>query len=930
VVVVQVMRTATSTYNPQNGTMSNSGTALTWTQRCEAHSASDNYGSGLVVFTAPVTTGASMTVTFTKAAGDADFERVGGHVLSFTGYDTASPVGGTLGDNAGPGDGSWSPSLSAAPALTSQVIAAIVGTCNTTLDVYQTIGTGWTSLLTRNEIQYYGYTDEVRANSTTQTILWDDVLAPSSTDTYNLSKTYGVALEIKAADALIIPAAGALGLTGYAPTVTVGVAFSGNGFVIGSDRSWVGDSYIGDIDTAAGGDPAPAAGTLSLTGYAPSVLRSNFIAAGAAALALTGYAPTVTITQVVAPAAAALSLTGAQPTVIQQAVRQPTAGTLSLAGYAPTLLRQDTIRPAAGALSLTGYAPTVTVGGPGNTTITPAAGALSLTGYQPTLLRQDSITPAAGALSLTGYQPTVTITQVVAPAAAALSLTGAQPTVIQQAVRQPTAGTLSLTGYQPTLLRQDTIRPAAGALSLTGYAPTVTVGGPGNTTITPAAGTLGLTGYAPTVAPTIWLVQSSGLKQVNASNVPFAFDMPANFTAGGTVLVGISYWSSVANDITGVDVNGVAAVKDASRVDNVNPGNLSMIELWRATNVPAGGKTVTINGTSRPGNWYISAGADEFVAFAASPVDQTATNASDGSNSTTPNATTGSTTQNDEIIATVWGEWSGLNQAPVSPPSGYLGPTWIEPSGAGQQAGGGAYKVLSSQATQNPSWTTNQSGAWGLLAVTYKLAVGGLVPAAGSLGLTGYQPGLSLTLDAPAPGFLSLTGYAPTVTVGGAGTITPAPGALSLTGYAPTLLRQDTIRPASSALSLTGYAPTVTINSPGNTTIVPAAGTLGLVGYQPTLLREDTIRPAAAALSLTGYQPTVTQKTAIEPGAGALGLTGYAPSVFLPITITPGAGSLSFTGYAPLVSDGATLPNNIERVGRVSNYQRTIIVGPRK
>lgn len=205
VVLVQAMRTATSTFNPQNGAMSNSGAALTWSSRCSAVGGADNYGQGLVAFTAPITTGASMTVTFTKAGGDADFERVGGHVLSYTGYNTGSPVGGTLGDNNGPGDGAWSPSLSAAPAIDSEVLAAICGTCNTTLDVYQTIGTGWSSLLVRNEIQYYGYTDEVRGNSTTQTILWDDVLAPSSTDTYNLSKTYGIALEIKAAAVVANP-----------------------------------------------------------------------------------------------------------------------------------------------------------------------------------------------------------------------------------------------------------------------------------------------------------------------------------------------------------------------------------------------------------------------------------------------------------------------------------------------------------------------------------------------------------------------------------------------------------------------------------------------------------------------------------------------------------------------------------------------------
>jgi hypothetical protein len=153
------------------------------------------------------------------------------------------------------------------------------------------------------------------------------------------------------------------------------------------------------------GPPLPAAGVLSLTGYAPTVLLSNSpnIATGAGTLSLTGYAPTLFRQDTIRPTAGALGLTGAQPTVTLRDGRQPAAGALALAGYQPTVTQQTPRLPIAGALALTGAAPTVVQ----QAIRQPTAGTLSLTGYAPTLLRQDTIRPAAGALGLTGYAPTV-------------------------------------------------------------------------------------------------------------------------------------------------------------------------------------------------------------------------------------------------------------------------------------------------------------------------------------------------------------------------------------------------------------------------------------------------------------------------------------------------------------------------------------------
>lgn len=113
------------------------------------------------------------------------------------------------------------------------------------------------------------------------------------------------------------------------------------------------------------------AGSLSLTGYAPTVQTPVTVSIPAGSLSLTGYAPTVSVT--------AGGVTVSVP-----------AGSLSLTGYAPTVTVTTTIAIPAGGLTLTGYAPFVyTTAG---TTVDIPAGGLSLTGYAPTVYSAGSST----------------------------------------------------------------------------------------------------------------------------------------------------------------------------------------------------------------------------------------------------------------------------------------------------------------------------------------------------------------------------------------------------------------------------------------------------------------------------------------------------------------------------------------------------------
>lgn len=173
--------------------------SLSWTKRVSINNVGSTVGylPDLIIWTAPVTTGVSMTVTVTKAAGSPDLMKWFLQPISYTGYDTGSPTGVTGSAQNGPADGSYNPSLSGSPASTSEVIAFIAGTCAGSGDTKPVTGTGWTQIAISNDAGYYGLHIQIRVGSTTGSVLWDDVLGPASTDTYWDTHTAYLALEIK-------------------------------------------------------------------------------------------------------------------------------------------------------------------------------------------------------------------------------------------------------------------------------------------------------------------------------------------------------------------------------------------------------------------------------------------------------------------------------------------------------------------------------------------------------------------------------------------------------------------------------------------------------------------------------------------------------------------------------------------------------------
>lgn len=131
-------------------------------------------------------------------------------------------------------------------------------------------------------------------------------------------------------------------------------------------RLWLAYSASSGTDTPVN----PGAGALTLTGYAPTIAQTitTNVTPGVGSLTLTGYAPSVSqsvVTNVV-PQAGALTLTGFAPSVTRTAnvSVSPGAGSLALIGYAPTVTRtaNQSVQPGAGALTLTGYAPLISQG----------------------------------------------------------------------------------------------------------------------------------------------------------------------------------------------------------------------------------------------------------------------------------------------------------------------------------------------------------------------------------------------------------------------------------------------------------------------------------------------------------------------------------------------------------------------------------------
>lgn len=183
VAVVAVMQDG-GAQDPSDDIVISDSETLSWTRRVNAGNTS-SWSIGAAIFTAPVVTAASMTITVDLGALNAHGYDV--HVFSFTNYDTSTPTGATASGNTGT-DGAASITLSGSPASTSQVIGMVVADPNTATSILH--GTGWTELYDYSN-GGLGSETEARGSSTSTSVGWDDVGVGGTQ-----YKSHGVALEI--------------------------------------------------------------------------------------------------------------------------------------------------------------------------------------------------------------------------------------------------------------------------------------------------------------------------------------------------------------------------------------------------------------------------------------------------------------------------------------------------------------------------------------------------------------------------------------------------------------------------------------------------------------------------------------------------------------------------------------------------------------
>lgn len=188
-------------HNDSLATPTVSGGSLTWTERILS---SGGNGSGynwrVGIWTAPVTTGASMTVTIADATTSITDGKAWFSIFDYTGYNTTTPTGGKIAGDIGE-NGAGTLTLDAAPESGDVTVAIRVfvpaGGSNTTA----TPGSGWTEIHEVSGTAGYGNIEtQQRISSTSTTVEWTDI-NDDDIDGLGVNQERGAALVIKVAAA---------------------------------------------------------------------------------------------------------------------------------------------------------------------------------------------------------------------------------------------------------------------------------------------------------------------------------------------------------------------------------------------------------------------------------------------------------------------------------------------------------------------------------------------------------------------------------------------------------------------------------------------------------------------------------------------------------------------------------------------------------
>lgn len=434
VAVLAIENAGTSTSFLAELTLASSN-GLTFTSRVETEASPTAFGLAIRIWTAPVVTGASMTLTID--CGTRSIGTYATSVVAYTGYDTSTPIGG-VGSNFHDGitgtPTAASLTLNAAPATTSEVFGA-AGMDKSTANA--TPGAAFTEIHDLFNSDWGGLETEIRTGSTSTTVDWVDLI-PGGGTLFNYG-IVGLSVNVASGGAdpgvppLAIQAPGLL-VPNSIPMPWLGTEDTAG--AVTEVATPAGASGTGPIPTATGAatvvaTPGIALGTAGLT--APTgttaITTAPMVAAGNGGTPTISAAATVT-----ALPGGALAGSGAQ-TFAGTATSAATPGISNAGG--PTASPTGTTTVTASPTDAIGLAGSTTAaattlqatlpgGAPGGSGAQAAAGTATVTTTPATALGSAGTTTQPGAASVAG-SPSASLGAGVLTTATATTLQSATP-----------------------------------------------------------------------------------------------------------------------------------------------------------------------------------------------------------------------------------------------------------------------------------------------------------------------------------------------------------------------------------------------------------------------------------------------------------------------------------------------------------------------
>jgi len=275
---------------------------------------------------------------------------------------------------------------------------------------------------------------------------------------------------------VITTVTGSISTAGYAPSTQFGL-LGGWGFGPWGAGQWgTNDQYV-----------YLATGSVSITGYAGTTVRSNLFQSNPAVLTITGNAPEVS--KSVAPDSGTITATGYAPSSVYGNIVTATGG-IGVIGSDPTVIVAGrVIVTGQGSITATGYAPTTQFGllggwgfgpwgygawGTDDTYINLTTGTLNLVGYAPTRVYSGVVVPT-GSEVISSSAPSIVVgSKVITPDTGAVTATGQTPFLDKGIVT--VTGSAVFTGNVVEIVRTSISVPNTGTATITGVASQVVLG----------------------------------------------------------------------------------------------------------------------------------------------------------------------------------------------------------------------------------------------------------------------------------------------------------------------------------------------------------------------------------------------------------------------------------------------------------------------